>query len=456
LTLPGSSGLVVFSEIEEKLAITDLPQLPHDTLEDGLEDEPTLFAPGKTAHALATAATVVADPPPGASFEPPSATRTTVLPRVEGEGAAVRLEIESRTRYEPVKLLGAGGMGEVVLVEDQDIARKVAIKRLLPELNDATVIARFVDEIRTVGRLEHPNIVPIHDVGVDELGRYFFVMKYVEGETLESIIEKLAAGDPAYLAKYTYERRIEIFIGLLHALEYSHAQGVVHRDVKPANVMVGRFGEVVLMDWGVAKPVASKRDPAANAEGALGGGEGERARMFATRVGALIGTPAYMAPEQARGENHRLDARCDLYSAAVLFHELIAVRHYLDDATSLDGMIAAVATKEIGWYQLLTHHHARHPQPPAELIHFVAKGMAKDPDKRFQSAREMIDELESVLAGKVKVQCHATMTKRVAREMGRFVDAHPHVSFGLLVTFVLGILGGAGFAGIQLVRALLA
>jgi hypothetical protein len=82
--------------------------------------------------------------------------------------------------------------------------------------------------------------------------------------------------------------------------------------------------------------------------------------------------------------------------------------------------------------------------------------MAKDPDKRFQSAREMIDELESVLAGKVKVQCHATMTKRVAREMGRFVDAHPHVSFGLLVTFVLGILGGAGFAGIQLVRALLA
>src|SRR4029077_11444666 len=126
----------------------------------------------------------------------------------------------ARTRYEPSKVLGAGGMGEVVLVSDHDIDRKVAIKRLLPELTDQATLARLVDEIRTVGRLEHPNIVPIHDVGVDEAGRYFFVMKYVEGETLETIIEKLAARDPAYTARFSVEARIEIFLGLLHALEY--------------------------------------------------------------------------------------------------------------------------------------------------------------------------------------------------------------------------------------------
>src|SRR5262249_60463772 len=173
---------------------------------------------------------------------------------------------------------------EVVLVNDRDIERQVALKRLLPELQDPALLARFVDEIRIVGRLEHPNIVPIHDVGVDELGRYYFVMKYVEGETLESIIEKLAAGDPAYVRTYSYERRIEIFLGLLHALEYAHSHGVVHRDVKPANVMVGRYGEVVLMDWGIAKPLASKRDPAAAASGVLTAGEEgeERRRMYAT------------------------------------------------------------------------------------------------------------------------------------------------------------------------------
>src|SRR5262249_57486571 len=111
---------------------------------------------------------------------------------------------------------------EVVLVNDRDIERQVALKRLLPELQDPALLARFVDEIRTVGRLEHPNIVPIHDVGVDELGRYFFVMKYVEGETLESIIAKLAAGDPAYVEQYSIEVRTAIFLRVLHSLHHAH------------------------------------------------------------------------------------------------------------------------------------------------------------------------------------------------------------------------------------------
>jgi serine/threonine protein kinase len=216
-----------------------------------MTEDATLLAPPPAHTALAM--TAVAPSKEGATFSPPSsAARTTVLPHVAGDGTRVELSLESRSRYEPTKLLGAGGMGEVVLVSDHDIDRKVAVKRLLPELTDPALLARFVDEIRTVGRLEHPNIVPIHDVGVDELGRYFFVMKYVEGETLESIIEKLRAGNPEYLARYSTEVRIEIFLGLLHALQYAHAQGVVHRDIKPANVMVGRFGEVVLMDWVIA------------------------------------------------------------------------------------------------------------------------------------------------------------------------------------------------------------
>jgi serine/threonine protein kinase len=401
---------------------------------------------------LGLAATQAAGAGAPGTFVPPSQTRITVLPRIEDGQGAVRLEPDTRNRYEPVKLLGAGGMGEVVLVDDHDIARRVAIKRLLPQMSHPAFLARFVDEIRTVGRLEHPNIVPIHDVGVDELGRYYFVMKFVEGETLESVIAKLTAGDPAYLSRYSYERRIEIFLGLLHALEYAHANGVVHRDIKPANVMVGRYGEVVLMDWGIAKPLAAKRDPAAMAEATLAAGDATpKSRMFATQLGSILGTPAYMAPEQARGENDRLDARCDLYSATVLFHELIGLRHYLHDADSMETMLARVRhTEEPRFFALLNGHHPAHPTPPAELIHFVFKGMSKDRALRFQSAGEMIARLEGILEGKVQVQCHITFTKRLARELGRFVDARPWMAFFMMIGTVALLLFGlwSGISGV--------
>ena len=412
--------------------------------------------PSSSDHPLAFAATVApvesSDVVPASHAPPVSSSRTTVLPRIEGDGQSIRLANESRARYEPVKLLGSGGMGEVVLVEDQDIARPVAVKRLLPEMTEPSVLARFVDEIRIVGRLEHPNIVPIHDVGIDEQGRYFFVMKYVEGEDLESIIDKLAAGDPEYLRTYTFEKRIEIFIGVLHALEYAHAHGIVHRDVKPANVMVGRYGEVLLMDWGVAKALSCPRDPVPVPDGELGEGREKRGRLFATRVGSVIGTPAYMSPEQARGDNESVDARCDLYSAAALFHELVSLRHYLASATSLEAVLARVGTQQQTLPELYAARHPDHPRPPVELIHFVHKGLSLDPARRFQSAGEMILALQSILEGRIDVQCYVTLTKRMTRELSRFVDRHPRVALFTM----LGMAATVIFAFAQLARMALA
>ncbi|APR87330.1 Serine/threonine-protein kinase PknB [Minicystis rosea] len=422
----------------------------------------TLLAPLSSSippsgdHPLAFAATVApveSQSAVSASFFPPaSSSRTTVLPRIEGDGGSIRLANESRTRYEPVKLLGAGGMGEVVLVEDQDIARPVAVKRLLPEMTEPSVLARFVDEIRIVGRLEHPNIVPIHDVGIDEQGRYFFVMKYVEGENLESIIDKLAAGDPEYLRKYTFEKRIEIFVGVLHALEYAHAHGIVHRDVKPANVMVGRYGEVLLMDWGVAKALSCPRDPVPVPDGELGAEHEKRGRVFATRVGSVVGTPAYMSPEQARGENENVDARCDLYSASALFHELVSLRHYLVGATTLEAVLLRVGTKEQTLSELSAARHPNHPKPPAELIHFAYKGLSLEPARRYQSAGEMIVALQSIVEGRIDVQCYVTFTKRMTRELSRFVDRHPRVALFAM----LGVAATVIFAFAQLARMALA
>jgi serine/threonine-protein kinase len=374
--------------------------------------------------------------------------RTTVLPRIDGDGAHLRLVQESRARYEPLKLLGAGGMGEVMLVHDQDIARKVAVKRLLPEMGDPAILARFVDEIRTVGRLEHPNIVPIHDVGVDEQGRYFFVMKYVEGETLEDIIAKLAAGDPSYHERFSFEMRVEILLDILHALEYAHANGVVHRDIKPANVMVGRYGEVMLMDWGIARPLSATRDLAAAAVNATIGEAAPESRMFATRVGTLVGTPAYMAPEQARGENDKVDARSDLYSACALFVELLSLRHYLPAKTSVADLLSAVIKEEVSFYQLRARKSPHQPKVPAELLHFCKRGLSKDPAQRHASAACMIEELQRSLEGKLAVQCHVTFMKRSLREATRFVDRWPKLS---LLAFA-GVLAALVFSGVELVR----
>jgi serine/threonine protein kinase len=388
------------------------------------------------------------------AFAPPtSAARTTVLPKVAEGGGRVELSLQPRSRYEATKLLGTGGMGEVVLVRDHDIERKVALKRLRPELTDPAILARFVDEIRTVGRLEHPNIVPIHDVGVDELGRYFFVMKCVEGETLESILDKLAAREPVTLEKYSVEVRVELFLGLLHALSYAHAQGVVHRDIKPANVMVGRFGEVVLMDWGIAKPIEAKRDPARGTEGEISADPSgpERARMYATRVGSLIGTPAYMSPEQARGDNDAIDARSDLYSAIVLFHELLGLRHYLAGKETMDAMLAAVVGEPFGFLKLLGIGRQGAEVPRAEFLHLIVKGLSKDPAQRFQSADELIGVIHGILEGKVAVQCHVTFTKRVFSELSRLVDRAPMVA----IVTMIGLVAAVVFAVFTLLRSVL-
>ncbi|HTQ43091.1 MAG TPA: serine/threonine-protein kinase [Polyangiaceae bacterium] len=368
--------------------------------------------------------------------------RTTVLPRIEWAGNAPTIVSTSRPRFETTRALGSGGLGEVVAAKDLDIGREVAIKRLRADARSAGSLARFVDEIRTVGALEHPNILPIHDVGADEQGALYFVMPRVRGETLEAIIERLQAGDAATHAHWTFERRAHVFRQLLDAVAFAHERGYVHRDIKPSNVMIGPYGEVFLMDWGIAKPVnapdhaaAAKHDQPAPHAG----------RVTETHAGAVIGTPAYMSPEQARGEP--VDARSDVYSLCVLFDELLCLRHYLDDCKTVDEMLQGVQHVQ---HSLASFVPNRHQAPaPADLAWFARKGVAKDPAQRYQSVREMIDRLDARDEGIIPIQCHLTFTKRVTGTWMRFIDRHPMLFTVALSLLVLGGIGAAVWQGVR-------
>jgi len=362
-----------------------------------------------------------------------SLVRTTVLPRLDSSAGAPAVVLDARERYVSDKLLGEGGAGEVVRAMDNDIVRPVAIKRIRNEVKSDAMLLRFVEEIRTIGQLEHPNIVPIHDVGVDERGDYFFVMKYVQGETLEDIIQRLAAGDPAYHAKYTVVHRIGIFMGILEAIAHAHSRGFVHRDIKPANVMVGEHAQVVVMDWGLAKRVGSPDTAATMAIHAV-----EPTRLHQTAAGSLLGTPAYMAPEQARGEE--ATEKSDIYSLCVLFYELLTLRHYLDDCPTLEAMLEGVKHRDAPMAGSVGSPYQR--PAPMDLSWYLKAGLSKDPAKRFASVDAMIERLELRAQGIVPIQCHITFSKRMTGIAMRVFDRYPiQVSIVMLVGILASMAG---------------
>ena len=270
----------------------------------------------------------------------------------------------SSTKYTFVKELGRGGMGAVYLAEDRELNRLVAVKVLnTPDITDE-LRRRMIREAQIIAGLEHPGIVPVHDVGTLPDGRIFYAMKFVRGLRLDE-----------YAAQGASQRdRLRKFQAVCDAVAFAHAHGVIHRDLKPQNIMIGSFGEVLVLDWGVAKTKQNFHQSEKNPFQSVAN---------QTLDGTVIGTRDYMSPEQARGEIDQIDERADVYSLGAVLHFL------LDDK----------ATK------------------PAKAIR--SKAMAHAPDSRYATAADLSADIGRLLDAEPVLAYRENAFEKVSRWVGK-------------------------------------
>jgi eukaryotic-like serine/threonine-protein kinase len=249
------------------------------------------------------------------------------------------------TRYRLLERVARGGMGVVYVAEDEKLERRVALKVLDVPGTDGDLANRLMREARVLARLEHPGIVPVHDVGTLADGRVFYTMKFVEGQRLDKFIEGVES----------VQDRLRLFLRICEAVAFAHARGVLHRDLKPANIMVGPFGEVLVMDWGLAKILrneALSADRATDPEATIfkkpkqsGDANDSTKGSVITGHGTVMGTPGYMSPEQARGEVEVLDARSDIFSLGALLRFILTQKTPAGFTPRLDRSLEAICAK---------------------------------------------------------------------------------------------------------------
>lgn len=309
-------------------------------------------------------------------------------------------------RYDLRELLGEGGMGKIYLQTDKRIGRDVATKVLRGRYSSQQdTVARFVREARVQGQLEHPSIVPVYDLMRRPDGKLCFTMKRVRGKTLEQIVGGLNAKDKYFIDNYPRRKLLRAFSAACLAVDFAHTRGVLHRDLKPSNIMLGDYGEIYVLDWGLAK-VAGIPDaptPTSVVEVPEDGGA-------ATLDGAVLGTPGYMSPEQARGETAKMGAYSDVYSLGAILYEMLALQPLHER-----GTVSVMMNSTVRGADGRPSFRSPKRSIPSELDAICVKATQLAPAHRFQTARELHDALERYLDGEQDMKLMREMAQAHAR-----------------------------------------
>ncbi len=343
--------------------------------------------------------------------------------------------------------LGQGGMGTIHRAWDKNLRRWVVRKVLdrgpgsHADATDARTVqrerralSRFLDEALVTGQLDHPGIVPVHELGVTEHGQAFFTMKMVEGQDLRHILDRLAAGS----SDWSVNRVVGVLRRVSEAVAYAHSKGVLHRDIKPANIMVGRFGEAYLMDWGLAR-IGEEHRPAmdrATSASVLDEPMQRSDACLYTYDGEVLGTPVYMSPEQAHGDVAEIDERSDVYSLGAILYQALTARLPFVEGDERPPPFEVLMRVRRGPPRRLRELS---PDAPDGLVEICERAMARDPGARYQTAEALAAALGDYLEDISEDREEARRQARRAELINEFLmdalgSADPAVARGRDVT----------------------
>ena len=395
---------------------------------------------------------VPAAPPPVAVPE------ATARPKQVGTESPSPGPSESQ-HYKVGREIAKGGMGRILEAEDTDLRRKVAMKVMLSDDATGESQGRFIREAEVLARLEHPNIVPIHELGRDDQGRAFYTMKMVNGRTLQQIIDSLKVSDQATLKDYGLDRLLAVFRKICDAIGFAHYHQIIHRDLKPDNIMVGEFGEVLVMDWGLAKiltddqeePQSDRKPTEAVDSTAEFDGFGDL-----TLDGEFIGTPRYMPPEQAGGKVEEIDKRSDVFALGGILYAILtlnppirgnSLKELLDNlktgnitAPSEFGSTASTAVKmrtgsgaAPGELSGLTLDHCPDGKVPPSMSAVAMRALAVKKEERYQAVDDLAADIDRFKSG------FATSVESLSAfgQARLFVRRHRTVSVAVFTALVI-------------------